>query len=134
LEAALCSTLTFIDANYLMTQYYSSTDWKEVGLPKEKVASWWASHKKKDAARRKRELRARKAQEAEQAAVQGVNDLYKELAAKTWRECSPSEQNFMALFYQNFSDSKTPWTSRPKELREKLKAACEEINGLKPKD
>lgn len=91
LEAALCSALTFIESNSLMTRYYSTTDWKEVGVNKEKVASWWENHKKKDARRRKDEARAAAKEKADQEKFDRLSEL-------PWRGLPPEDQRFLATF------------------------------------
>lgn len=52
LTAALCATMTFIEAQGLRSAFLSNTDWTEVGLPKKSFMAIWEAHKQEDMKRR----------------------------------------------------------------------------------
>jgi hypothetical protein len=95
LEAALCAALTFIERHPGLTKFYSETDWKEAGITKEKVASWWVAHKKKDQARRAREVKARQELIQRKARLIQRKARFKELSKKVWGELTSAERRFL---------------------------------------
>lgn len=118
LEAALCRALTFIEAKSSMKTFFAESDWVEAGISAAQVASWWKSHKKKDTARRKRELEERE--------VKGANEaLYLRLSSKAWRRCSENEKQFLHL-YARVRD--IPWSNMKEADLKSLKSLYRSIS------
>lgn len=54
-EAVLCGVFTELDAEGELYLWFGDIDWKEVGVSRQAVETWWTTHKKEDEARRARE-------------------------------------------------------------------------------
>jgi hypothetical protein len=58
-EAVLCGLFTALEGreqiNDMLPLWLSSVDWKEAGIKRKQVETWWRDHKAEDERRRKRE-------------------------------------------------------------------------------
>jgi hypothetical protein len=62
LAAALCAVLSVMEKNMpanTFNQYINTIDWKEAGITKKWLTTWWTKHKAKDAERRAYEAKER---------------------------------------------------------------------------
>ena len=92
LEAALCTTLTYIEKTGRIDYYMADTDWKEAGIGAVQVLSWWEDHKEKDRIRREKEQAKLDAAQVKQAAT-ALKILT--LQAKSWAELTKAEIKFL---------------------------------------
>lgn len=74
-EAVLCGIFAAHEKLAARTGYkeleilLGDIDWKEVGVPKTKVKSWWKKHKQEDAERRAREAVEKQKEELRKTAI-----------------------------------------------------------------
>jgi hypothetical protein len=57
LSAALCGILSHLESNKLYGKIIANLDYKEMGITREELQTWWAKHKREDKERREREKR-----------------------------------------------------------------------------
>lgn len=72
-EAVLCGLFTALEgneqANDMLPLWLRNVDWKEAGVTRKKVATWWKRHKAEDEARRVREAAEKHKAELKAAAL-----------------------------------------------------------------
>lgn len=60
LRSSLCAVLTKMESNMpkkTFEQWMDAIDWKESGVTKDELMTWWEDHKEEDARRRAREAK-----------------------------------------------------------------------------
>lgn len=62
-EATLCGLFTLFEKEGEIDWWTSRVDWKEAGVKRKTVETWWKKHKEEDAARRAREAAERRKEE-----------------------------------------------------------------------
>lgn len=72
-EAVLCGLFTALEGkeqiNDMLPLWLSNVDWKEAGVTRKKVETWWKKHKAADETRRKLEAALRKKAELKASAL-----------------------------------------------------------------
>jgi hypothetical protein len=70
LEASMCGILTVLEKQHGdIDELLAQVDWKEAGVKRKTVETWWKAHKKKDEERRVREEATRRKEELKASAL-----------------------------------------------------------------
>ena len=72
LEAAMCGILTVLEASasgQSLDYLLGYVDWKEAGIKRKTLETWWKKHKKQDEERRAREAAARDKEQLKASAI-----------------------------------------------------------------
>lgn len=79
-KAGLCAILTALgDKSSLFEETLSKVDWKEAGIKKRELLSWWEQHKEEDRARREREKRVKHEKKIRKEALSKLSDEEKKI-------------------------------------------------------
>ena len=73
-EAVLCGVFTELDIEGELYLWLGDIDWKEVGVSRAEVETWWTAHKKEDEARRDREQAERDKKALKASALAKLTD------------------------------------------------------------
>ena len=70
-EASLCAVFTVLEAmdDTALNQMLDKVDWKECGVPRKRVETWWKKHQAEDEKRRKREAAEKRKAELKKIAI-----------------------------------------------------------------
>ena len=69
LKAGMCALLGHLESVGSLRQVLDACDWKEAGVTKKEMMTWWKRHKQADKARREREQVKTRMQELRKSAI-----------------------------------------------------------------
>lgn len=72
-EAAMCGLFTAMESTVqgdnMLPLWLGSVDWKEAGVPRKRVETWWKRHKEEDEKRRAKEAAEKRKKELRKTAL-----------------------------------------------------------------